>query len=270
MVGLKMNNRKEKILQKLMGRGKTVSITVFSLLIAVLFVFGNSELSENLPNEEIVQSAQQLINNYRTVQLLSEFDLPEYNGNPAVVINDDKPFFDLANIEINDWQEFSELDSLGRCDAAMACISSEMMPTEERGKIGMIKPSGWQIAKYDFVDGKYLYNRCHLIGYQLTGENANELNLITGTRYLNVEGMLPIENSVAEYIRHNNKHVMYRVTPIFEGDNLLATGVLMEAISAEDEGKSFSICRFCFNVQPGVIIDYSSGKNKLDEKQKNN
>lgn len=139
------------------------------------------------------------------------------------------------------------------------------MPTEERGSIGMIKPSGWHTVKYDIVDGKYLYNRCHLIGYQLSGENANEKNLITGTRYMNMEGMLPFENAIAEYVNSTNNHVLYRVTPIFAGNNLLVSGVLLEAMSVEDSGQGILFNVFCYNVQPGIIIDYSNGNSKLDE-----
>ena len=133
------------------------------------------------------------------------------------------------------------------------------MPTEERGSIGSVKPSGWQTVKYDFVDGKYLYNRCHLLGYQLTGENANEQNLITGTRYLNVDGMLPFENMVADYVKETDNHVMYRVTPVFDGAELVARGVLMEAYSVEDGGDGVEFCVYCYNVQPGVKIDYATG-----------
>jgi DNA-entry nuclease len=156
-----------------------------------------------------------------------------------------------------------ELDSLGRCGTAYACVGVDIMPTEERGEIGMIKPSGWQTVRYDdLIDGMYLYNRCHLIGYQLAGENANEQNLITGTRYLNVEGMLPFENQVADYVNGTKNHVLYRVTPVFDGDNLLASGVLMEAYSVEDDGKGISFCVFAYNVQPGVNINYANGESE--------
>jgi DNA-entry nuclease len=162
------------------------------------------------------------------------------------------------------------LDSLGRCGVAIACIGQDIMPVEERGSIGQVKPSGWHTVKYDIVDGKYLYNRCHLIGYQLTGENANEENLITGTRYLNIEGMLPFENMVADYVKETENHVLYRVTPIFDGENLVASGVQMEAWSVEDEGDGICFNVYCYNVQPGVVIDYATGKNWLDEKSNEN
>ena len=160
------------------------------------------------------------------------------------------------------FEEYGKLDSLGRCTYAVSCIGKDLMPTEKRGSIGSVKPSGWHISKYDFVDGKYLYNRCHLIGYQLTAENANERNLITGTRYLNIEGMLPFENDVADYIEITNNHVYYKVTPIFEGNNLVANGVQMQAYSVEDNGQGISFNVYCYNVQPGVAIDYATGDNQ--------
>ena len=163
------------------------------------------------------------------------------------------------------FESYSELDSLGRCGVAYACASTDTMPTEERGTIGQIKPTGWHTVKYDCVDGKYLYNRCHLIGYQLTGENANTKNLITGTRYLNVEGMLPFENMVAEYVEETGNHVMYRVTPHFEGTNLLASGVQMEAYSVEDDGEGVCFNVYVYNAQPGITIDYKNGDSRLTE-----
>lgn len=185
--------------------------------------------------------------------------IPEYSGTPYVVINNNIPQFsdtDLSNVS---YEYYGELDRLGRCTTAYACIGKDIMPTEERGKIGSVKPTGWHTVKYDIVEGKYLYNRCHLIGYQLTGENANNKNLITGTRYMNVEGMLPFENMVEDYISETNNHVMYRVTPVFEGDNLLANGVQMEAKSVEDSGEGILFNVFCYNVQPHVTINYANG-----------
>ena len=196
----------------------------------------------------------------------SNFDLsnvPEYTNEPYTVINGNVPYFTETEITTETFEEYSELDSFGRCGVAYANLSRETMPTEERGKIGMIKPSGWQTAKYDFVDGKYLYNRCHLIGFQLAGENANEKNLITGTRSMNVQGMLPFENDVADYIENSNNHVLYRVTPVYDGSNLVASGVLMEAYSVEDSGKGICFNVFCYNVEPGVTINYSTGDNWL-------
>ena len=179
------------------------------------------------------------------------------------ILNNNVPQFEEDEITTVAFEEYSELDELKRCGVAFACIGEEIMPTEERGAIGQIKPSGWQMAKYDIVDGKYLYNRCHLIGYQLSGENANEKNLITGTRYMNVDGMLPFENMVADYIKETKNHVMYRVTPVFEDDNLLAKGVQMEALSVEDDGEGVSFNVFVNNIQPGVEINYLDGTSKL-------
>lgn len=162
------------------------------------------------------------------------------------------------------FENYSDLDALGRCGVAFACVGKETMPTEERGPIGSIKPSGWHSVKYDFVDGKYLYNRCHLIGYQLTAENANEKNLITGTRYLNTKGMLPFENMVADYVKETGNHVLYRVTPVFDGKNLVASGVYMEAYSVEDDGDGICFYVYVFNRQPGVKIDYLTGDSVAD------
>ena len=189
--------------------------------------------------------------------------IPDYSDSPYVAVNDNQPYFSDSDLTATSFESYSDLDSLGRCGVAYACVSTDTMPTEERGSIGQIKPTGWHTVKYDCVDGKYLYNRCHLIGYQLTAENANEKNLITGTRYLNVDGMLPFENMVADYIKETDNHVLYRVTPIFDGDNLVASGVLMEAESVEDKGEGISFCVFCYNVQPGVTIDYATGESTL-------
>ena len=182
-----------------------------------------------------------------------------YQGEPYVVINDNNPAFNDADFTTISFESYGELDELGRCTTAFANIGKDIMPTEKRGAIGEVKPTGWQTAKYDSVDGKYLYNRCHLIGYQLTGENANAKNLITGTRYLNVDGMLPFENMVADYIKETNNHVLYRVTPVFSGDNLVASGVQMEAESVEDNGDGILFNVYCFNAQPGIAIDYATG-----------
>ena len=190
-------------------------------------------------------------------------NLPAYSGEAYVELDGNVPNFDKSDMTTKAFEKYSELDELGRCGVAYANVCKETMPTEKRGNIGMIKPSGWHTVKYDNVDGKYLYNRCHLIGYQLTAENANEKNLITGTRYLNIEGMLPFENMVADYVEETDNHVLYRVTPIFEGKNLLASGVQMEAYSVEDKGKGVSFNVYCYNVQPNIDIDYSNGESKL-------
>lgn len=190
--------------------------------------------------------------------------VPAYDGKAYVAVNDNVPFFTEEELSSASYETYGELDSLGRCTVCVASVGQDLMPAEERGNIGAVKPTGWHTVKYDFVDGKYLYNRCHLIGYQLTGENANEKNLITGTRYLNIEGMLPFENMVADYVKETDQHVMYRVTPVFEGDNLLAAGVLMEGKSVEDNGEGVLFCVFAYNVQPGVSIDYATGESSAD------
>lgn len=190
-------------------------------------------------------------------------DIPEYMGAPYVEINYNQPDFTEEELTTRSYEEYSELDELGRCGTAQACIGEDLMPTEERESISSVTPTGWQNEEYDIVDGGYLYNRCHLIGYQLTGENANEENLITGTRYMNTEGMLPFEDEVADYIRDTENHVMYRVTPVFEGADLVASGVQMEAQSVEDDGGGISFNVYVYNVQPGIEIDYASGYNHL-------
>lgn len=191
-------------------------------------------------------------------------DLPAFSGDPYVVIDDNQPDFPQADRTTESFESYSPLDLLGRCGPAYANVGQDLMPTEERGEIGQVKPTGWQTVKYDIVDGKYLYNRCHLIGYQLTGENANEENLITGTRYMNVEGMLPFEDAVADYVQETGNHVLYRVTPVFEDLNLVADGVQMEAYSVEDEGAGVCFNVYVYNVQPGVEIDYATGESWLD------
>lgn len=203
-------------------------------------------------------------------EAIEEGKIPAFSGKPYLVVNENRPYFSPEEYTFTSFERYSDLDALGRCGVAYACVGKDLMPKEERGTIGQIKPSGWQTIKFDQVDGKYLYNRCHLIGYQLSGENANEKNLITGTRYLNVEGMLPFENQVADYVLESGNHVLYRVTPVFEGNNLLATGVLMEAYSVEDYGGGICFCVFCYNSQPGITIDYSTGRAKLSEQDKNN
>lgn len=192
-------------------------------------------------------------------------EIPEYDGEPYVVLNGNEPEFSEEEIETQSYEEYSELDELGRCGVAVANIGQDLMPTEERGAIGPVKPTGWHTVKYDNIDGKYLYNRCHLIGYQLTAENANEENLITGTRYMNVEGMLPFENMVADYIKETDNHVLYKVIPVFEEENLVASGVQMEGYSVEDEGEEISFNVFVYNVQPGIEIDYETGESCLKE-----
>ena len=187
-------------------------------------------------------------------------NIPEYSGEKFVYINNNIPYFtDEEKKNVDSFEKYSELDYLGRCGVAYANISKDLMPTKEREGIGMVKPSGWKTIKYDFIDGKYLYNRCHLIGYQLTGENANTSNLITCTRSMNAKTMLEFENEVAGYVKRTNNHVLYRVTPVFYNENLLATGVEMEAYSVEDMGKGINFNVFIYNVEDGVEIDYKTG-----------
>lgn len=188
-------------------------------------------------------------------------DIPTYSGDAYIAVNDNQPFFTQDELTTEAFETYSELDSLGRCGVAEACVGVDLMPTEERESISKVKPTGWVQHQYDFVDGGSLYNRCHLIGFQLTGENANEKNLITGTRYMNVEGMLPFENQVADYVASTGNHVLYRVTPAFAGTELVARGVEMEAYSVEDQGRGVCFHVYCYNVQPGVEIDYATGEN---------
>lgn len=226
---------------------KKIAIVIFPIcLIALIDYF-------NLDNiiQETVSTSQTI--SYDIEQI------PEYNGKYYVIINNNEPNFTDEEKTTTSFEQYSNLDSLGRCGVAYANIGIDLMPTEKRGSIGMIKPSGWHTIKYDNIDGKYLYNRCHLIGYQLTGENANEKNLITCTRYMNTVGMLEFENKVASYIKETNNHVLYRVTPIFNEEDLLAKGVQMEALSVEDNGKGIKFNIFVYNVQDGININYSNG-----------
>lgn len=191
--------------------------------------------------------------------------LTEYCDAPYIIINNNKPMFKDYEIISDSFEYYSSLDNLGRCDVAMASVAKDLMPTEKRESISSVKPTGWINKSYDIISGGYLYNRCHLIGYQLTGENANERNLITGTKYLNIEGMLPFENTVDDYIEKTNNTVMYRVTPVFTENNLVADGVLMEAYSIEDNGAGISFCIYCYNVQPNIYIDYATGDSRIAE-----
>ncbi len=198
-----------------------------------------------------------------TDNVFSPADIPAYSGAPYVAMNGNIPYFTADEITDVSFESYSDLDSLGRCRAAFACCGRDLMPTEKRGDISEVKPSGWRQKQYDFVDGNSLYNRCHLLAYKLTAENANEKNLITGTRYFNTIGMTEFEDMVTDYVKETGNHVMYRVTPVFTGDNLLSDGVLMEAESVEDNGEGVLYCVFVYNVQPGVEIDYATGRNWL-------
>ncbi len=222
------------------------------LIVLLLALFGYRECDLELPSFDVSSFGTSGKN-------VSLSEIPEYSGSPYVEINGNEPDFSKSDFTTDSFETYSELDSLGRCGAAYANVGQDLMPTGPRSSIGQVKPTGWHTAKYDSVDGKYLYNRCHLIGYQLTAENANKKNLITGTRYLNVDGMLPFENMVADYIHETGNHVLYRITPVFDGNNLVASGVEMEAESVEDQGESISFHVFCYNVQPGIGIDYATG-----------
>ncbi len=235
---------------------KVLSFLLITILLgAAGWFLWNSEHKEAPVSEQIEQTYD--------IQ-----NLPDYSGDPAVEINGGVPAFAEDDLKTEFYQRLSELDSKGRCGAAIACVDKQHMPSGERKEIDTIKPSGWKGGKYDFIDnGGFLYNRCHMIGWQLTGENAEERNLITGTRYFNVEGMLPYENQVARYVRRTSNHVLYRVTPVFVGDEMLCRGVQLEAESVEDKGESLMFNVYCYNVQPGVEIDYLTGENWLAKGQ---
>ncbi len=222
----------------------------------------NTQTSQNSGsnNEE-----KEVTTDFSVITEISLDDIPKYTTEAFAVVNDNVPFFTVDTSFTTSFEVYSDLDELGRCQIVYANVGTDIMPTEERGSISSVKPSGWINAKYDCVDGSYLYNRCHLIGFQLTGENANKRNLITGTRYMNVDGMLPFENMIADYVKETKNHVMLRVYPIFEGDNLVADGVLMEAWSVEDEGEGICFNVFVYNIQPGVEINYATGESKLAE-----
>ena len=262
--------------------------TVIALLLSFLLVLSGCGTSDvPITNEPVTQEQSAIETNIpvtednsieKTSSTVKEeekpqlenkaFDIgsiPEYAGNPYVAVNNNIPFFTESDLTTQSFERYSNLDSLGRCGVACASVGKDIMPTEERGSIGMVKPTGWHSVRYKIVDGLYLYNRCHLRGFQLTGENANERNLITCTRYLNINGMLPFENMVADYVQETDKHVMYRVTPIFEGNNLLASGVLMEGYSVEDNGEGICFNVYCYNVQPGIKINYSNGDNEAED-----
>lgn len=234
---------------------KKFRFSIIALLLSLTLLFtGCDFIADLLPSDDA------------TEQSFTLDDIPAFDNKTAYVsINEGIPFFtDEEKSKTASFESFSELDNLGRCQVAFACIGKDLMPTEDRGSIGSVKPSGWKSVKYDIVDGKYLYNRCHLIGFQLTGENANEKNLITGTRFLNIDGMLEFENMVADYIKETNNHVLYRVTPIYEGYNLVASGVLMEAWSVEDNGDGICFCVYSYNAQPGISINYKNGESWLN------
>lgn len=246
MTYVTMRQRKEK------RRKKRRSVAIASIAMAILYIVTRSLYG--IPSSE-------------PEQVISVSEIPDYDGKPYVVINNNIPYFSEEDYSDTSFEIYSELDELGRCRAAFANVGRDIMPTEPRGDIGKIKPSGWNQVKYEGIvesNPPYLYNRCHLIAYCLTAENANEKNLITGTRYMNVEGMLPFEKRVAKYLDNNDNHVLYRVTPIFEGKNLVANGVLIEAYSIEDEGNGICFCVYCYNVQPDIKINYTTGESMIN------
>lgn len=235
----------------------------YSLLVAGLLV--TIQLAGcSLSSEITPPPTQSIPTSTPTVESYDLESIPAYTDEPYVVLQENVPDFDSSDFTTQAFETYAPLDELDRCGVAYANICTELMPTEERGSIGQVKPSGWHTVAYDNVDGRYLYNRCHLIGFQLAGENANEQNLITGTRYMNVEGMLPFENQVADYVEETENHVLYRVTPIFQGDNLVASGVQMEAWSVEDQGEGVCFNVYVYNVQPGITIDYATGESWLE------
>lgn len=241
-----------------MRRGRFYKLFLPVILIAALLFSGTAFANDTaLTGQAEEQSAA-------AEPAFTAQDIPAYDSEPYAIINDNEPFFSEDEITTDVFETYSKLDSLGRCGTAYANVCQELMPTEERESISDVKPTGWHNKKYDFVEGRYVYNRCHLIAFELAAENANKQNLITGTRYFNVTGMLPFENMVADYVKETDNHVLYRVTPVFEGDNLVADGVLMEAYSVEDEGDGICYCVFVYNVQPGVEIDYATGENRAD------
>ena len=237
-----------------MKNKKITALLLAALMVLTLALTGCDSAPVNNDSTTAEAVADSSANSFGDID-----NIPEFKGEPYIVINDNVPELSPEQADITYFENYAPLDSLGRCGVAFACLGLETMPTEERGEIGQVKPSGWKTAKYDCVDGKYLFNRCHLVGFQLSGENANERNLITGTRYMNVQGMLPFENMVADYIKETGNHVLYRVTPIFKGDELVARGVQMEAFSVEDEGEGICFNVYCYNNQPGVKVNYATG-----------
>lgn len=222
-------------------------------------------ISEAFECEVEWDNATRSVQIYTSTNVLLDIpSIPPYTGSPFTVINNNVPFFSAGEFSANSFEYYSPLDTLSRCSTALAVIGKDIMPTEPRGDIGSVKPTGWHSVKYDIIESGYLYNRCHLIGFQLTGENANKENLITGTGYMNVEGMLPFENMIADYVKETGNHVIYRVTPAFYADELVARGVLMEAYSVEDEGEGILFNVFCYNVQPGIVINYADGSSSTD------
>ncbi len=249
--GTRSKNNKKQFLS-----GPIIVTVLILLLIAFAahHLLSDDSIGTDIPKESDTQTTAPV-----SQGSFSYDDIPEYSSEPFCAVNGGIPYFTEDEITDVSYESYSSLDYLGRCGTAVSCVGRDLMPTEDRESIGHVKPTGWQSIQYDHVDGKSLYNRCHLIGFQLTGENANEKNLITGTRYMNVDGMLPFENMIADYVKETNNHVMYRVTPVFVGNELVARGVLMEGYSVEDEGEGVCFNVFAYNVQPLITINYSDG-----------
>ncbi len=247
-------------------RNKTM--TAAMALVALFMGMAVGRVGQNIETQpkDTKYQAEEQAQQENTLQLTDDLEIPVYAGQPYTVIKDNVPDFTEEEKSCTDaFEYYGDLDTLGRCTVTFANVCPQTQPTEKRGTIGQVRPSGWHTVKYnDLIDGNYLYNRCHLIGYQLTGENANISNLITGTRYLNVEGMLPFEDMVDDYVDETGNHVLYRVTPIFKGDELVARGVRMEAWSVEDAGTGICFDVFCYNVQPGIVIDYATGDSQRE------
>lgn len=261
-------------MKELTSKKATIASLLFAFLLSFSLLTGCSAPTEETSSANNEPAAQEQVETTSQEEQPQKVDastytlddIPAYSGEPYVEINGNGPNFTDEDKSRDTFEEYSPLDYLGRCGVAFMLASEETMPTEDRGDIGDVKPSGWHTVRYNgVVDGNYLYNRCHLLGFQLSGENANERNLITGTRYMNTEGMLPFENQIADYIDATGNHVLYRVTPIYTGDNLVADGVQMEAYSIEDKGNGINFNVFCYNVQPGIVIDYATGESKLEE-----
>lgn len=247
-------------------RSKTM--TAAMALVALFMGMSVGRVGQNIETQpkDTKYQAEEQTQQEDTLQLTDDLEIPVYDGQPYTVIKDNVPDFTEEEKSCTDaFEYYGELDTLGRCTVTFANVCPQTQPAEKRGAIGQVRPSGWHTVKYnDLIDGNYLYNRCHLIGYQLTGENANVSNLITGTRYLNVEGMLPFEDMVDDYVDETGNHVLYRVTPNFKGDELVARGVRMEAWSVEDAGTGICFDVFCYNVQPGIVIDYATGDSQRE------
>ncbi len=242
--------------------GKTAEQLV-EVIRQVFLLKKDSSENQAAPDNGATETGGETQDFYELPQFSME-ELPEYAGDGYVAVNGNRPYFETDYLVPMAFEYYSDLDALGRCGPAYACLGKELMPTEERGSISSVKPTGWKSTKYDGISGGNLYNRCHLIGFQLSGENANEKNLITGTRYMNVESMLLFENMVADYIRETGNHVLYRVWPVFEGKNLVASGVLMEGWSVEDKGAGICFNVYVYNAQPGIEIDYATGESRAE------